>query len=65
MMIVTMRAHRGWGPVGNIVYYIFTDATPRMPATMMMLAHVPLEEQLAPTPVAVDLSNLRMESLFL
>ena len=54
-MVVTMIAHRGWGPDGKTVYYIVTDATPEMPATMMGAVHVPLEEQLASTPVAVDL----------
>jgi hypothetical protein len=54
-MVVTMVAHRGWGPDGKTVYYIVTDATPEMPATMMGAVHVPLEEQLASTPVAVDL----------
>jgi hypothetical protein len=54
-MVVTMVAHRGWGPDGKTVYYIVTDATPEMPATMMGAVHTPLEEQLASTPVAVDL----------
>jgi hypothetical protein len=54
-MVVTMVAHRGWGPDGKTVYYIVTDATPKMPADMMGVAHVPLEEQLVRTPVAVDL----------
>jgi hypothetical protein len=54
-MVVTMVAHRGWGPDGKSIYYIVTDATPEMPATMMGVANVPLEEQLATAPVAVDL----------
>lgn len=54
-MVVTMVAHRGWGPDGKTVYYIVTDATPEMPANMMGVASVPLDEQLAATPVAVDL----------
>jgi hypothetical protein len=54
-MVVTMVAHRGWGPDGKSIYYIVTDATPEMPATMMGVANVPLEEQLTKTPVAVDL----------
>jgi hypothetical protein len=54
-MVVTMVAHRGWGPDGKTVYYIVTDATPEMPATMMGAVHTPLEEQLASTSVAVDL----------
>ena len=54
-MVVTMVAHRGWGPDGKSIYYIVTDATPEMPAIMMGVANVPLEEQLATAPVAVDL----------
>jgi hypothetical protein len=54
-MVVTMVAHRGWGPDGKSIYYIVTDATPEMPATMMGVTNVPLEEQLATAPVAVDL----------
>jgi hypothetical protein len=54
-MVVTMIAHRGWGPDGKSIYYIVTDATPEMPATMMGVSSVPLEEQLASSPVAVDL----------
>jgi hypothetical protein len=54
-MAVTMVAHRGWGPDGKSIYYIVTDATPEMPATMMGVSSVPLEEKLASTPVAVDL----------
>jgi hypothetical protein len=54
-MAVTMVAHRGWGPDGKSIYYIVTDATPEMPATMMGVTSVPLEEKLASTPVAVDL----------
>jgi hypothetical protein len=54
-MVVTVVAHRGWGPDGKSIYYIVTDATPEMPATMMGVANVPLEEQLTKTPVAVDL----------
>jgi hypothetical protein len=54
-MVVTMVAHRGWGPDGKTIYYIVTDATPDMPATMMGVSHVPLEEQLIGTPVAPGL----------
>ena len=54
-MVVTMVAHRGWGPDGKTVYYIVTDATPKMPADMMGVAHVPAEEKLASTPVTIDL----------
>ena len=54
-MIVTMVAHRGWGPDGKTIYYIVTDATPDMPANMMGVSHVAAHEQLVGTPVAVDL----------
>lgn len=54
-MIVTMVAHRGWGPDGKSVYYIVTDATPEMPAAMMGVTSVPFDEKLATTPVAVNL----------
>lgn len=54
-MIVTMVAHRGWGPDGKTIYYIVTDATPDMPANMMGVSYVPASEQLVETPVAVDL----------
>ena len=54
-MVVTMVAHRGWGPDGRTVYYIVTDATPKSPADMMGVTYVPAEENLASTPLAVDL----------
>ena len=54
-LVVTMIAHRGWGPDGRTVYYIVTDATPKIPADMMGVANVPSNEKLASTPVAVDL----------
>lgn len=54
-MIVTMVAHRGWGPDGKSVYYVVTDATPEMPAAMMGVTSVPFDEKLAITPVAVNL----------
>ena len=54
-MIVTMVAHRGWGPDGRSIYYIVTDATPEIPAGMMGVSSVPLDEKLASSPVAVDL----------
>ena len=54
-MVVTMVAHRGWGPDGRTVYYIVSDATPKMPADMMGVAYVPSNEKLASTSVTVDL----------
>jgi hypothetical protein len=58
-MVVTMVAHRGWGPDGRTVYYIVTDATPKMPADMMGVSYVPAEEKLASTPIAVDLFQFK------
>jgi hypothetical protein len=54
-MIVTMVAHRGWGPDGRTIYYIVTDATPEMPANMMGVSFVKKDEKLAGSPAAVDL----------
>ena len=54
-MIVTMIAHRGFGPNGKTIYYIVTDATPEMPAAMMGVTSVSFNEKLIGTPVAVDL----------
>ncbi len=54
-MVVTMVAHRGFGPDGKTIYYIVADATPEMPASMMGVTSVPIDEKLAGTPVAVDL----------
>jgi len=58
-MLVTMVAHRGYGPDGKTIYYIVTDATPEMPASMMGVNSVPLDEQLAGSPVAVDLFQFK------
>lgn len=54
-MTVTMVAHRGWGPDGKSIYYVVTDAAPEMPASMMGVNSVPLNEKLSTTPVVVDL----------
>ena len=54
-MVVTMVAHRGWGPDGKTIYYIVTDATPEMPANMMGVPHVPADGQLVGTPAAPNL----------
>jgi hypothetical protein len=53
-MIVTMVAHRGWGPDGSTIYYIVTDAAPKMPADMMGVPFVEKDSQLVGK-VAVDL----------
>ncbi|CAN5653657.1 hypothetical protein BH18THE1_BH18THE1_08720 [soil metagenome] len=58
-MVVTMVAHRGYGPDGKTIYYIVTDATPEMPATMMGVTSVPVDEKLAGAPVAVDLFQFK------
>lgn len=54
-MIVTMVAHRGYGPDGKTIYYIVTDATPKIPADMMGVPFVESDEKLISTGVAVDL----------
>jgi hypothetical protein len=54
-MIVTMVAHRGFGPDGKTIYYIVADATPEMPAAMMGVTLVPLDEKLASSPAALSL----------
>jgi hypothetical protein len=54
-MIVTMVAHRGWGPDGKTIYYVVTDATPEMPANMMGVPHVPADQQLVGTAAAPSL----------
>ncbi len=54
-MTVTFVAHRGWGPDGRTIYYIVTDATPEMPATMMGVASSPTSAALIANSAAVDL----------
>ncbi len=54
-MTVTFVAHRGWGPDGRTIYYIVTDATPEMPATMMGVASSPRSTKLIANSAAVDL----------
>jgi hypothetical protein len=58
-MIVTMVAHRGFGPDGKTIYYVVADATPEMPAAMMGVTSVPFDEKLVGTPVAVDLFQFK------
>ncbi|MDR4492027.1 MAG: hypothetical protein R2685_14190 [Candidatus Nitrosocosmicus sp.] len=57
-MIVTMVAHRGWGPDGSTIYYIVTDAAPKMPADMMGVPFVEADSQLVGKG-AVDLFQFR------
>ncbi len=54
-MTVTFVAHRGWGPNGNTIYYIVTDATPSGPAELMGVANSPTSANLIANPAAVDL----------
>jgi hypothetical protein len=54
-MVVTMIAHRGFGPDGKTIYYIVADATPEMPAAMMGVTLAPLDEKLLSSAAVVDL----------
>lgn len=54
-MTVTFIAHRGWGPNGNTIYYIVTDATPKGPAEMMGVVNSPSSANLIANSAAVDL----------
>ena len=54
-MTVTFVAHRGWGPNGETIYYIVTDATPSKPAELMGVANSPTSANLISNPAAVDL----------
>lgn len=54
-MTVTFIAHRGWGPNGETIYYIVTDATPSAPAEMMGVTNAPTSANLITNAAAVDL----------
>ncbi len=54
-MTVTFIAHRGWGPNGETIYYIVTDATPTGPAEMMGVVDSPTSANLIANSAAVDL----------
>ena len=54
-MTVTFIAHRGWGPDGESIYYIVTDATPSGPAEMMGVIDAPTSASLIANSAAVDL----------
>ncbi len=54
-MVVTMVAHRGFGPDGKTIYYIVADATPQMPADMMGVTFASLDEKLLSSAAVVDL----------
>jgi len=54
-MIVTMIAHRGFGPDGRAIYYIVADSTPADPAMMMGVTFAPNDAKLISSPAVVDL----------
>lgn len=54
-MTVTFVAHRGWGPDGQTIYYIVTDATPTGPANNMGVVDAPSIAALITNQAAVDL----------
>ncbi len=54
-MTVTFVAHRGWGPNGETIYYIVTDATPTPAADMMGVVDTPTSASLIANAAAVDL----------
>jgi len=54
-MTVTFVAHKGWGPDGDTIYYIVTDATPEMPAEMMGVVSSPTSANLIANSAAADL----------
>lgn len=58
-MTVTFIAHRGWGPDGQTIYYIVTDATPSGPAGMMGVVSTSTSAALIANPAAVDLFQFK------
>ncbi len=58
-MTVTFIAHRGWGPDGQTIYYIVTDATPTGPAEMMGVVDSPTSANLIASSAAVDLFQFK------
>ena len=58
-MSVTFIAHRGWGPQGQTIYYIVTDATPSGPAEMMGVVDSPSSANLISSAAAVDLFQFK------
>jgi len=58
-MTVTFIAHRGWGPNGQTIYYIVTDATPTGPAEMMGVVDSPTSANLIASSAAVDLFQFK------
>ncbi|MCV0430819.1 hypothetical protein [Nitrosopumilus sp.] len=58
-MTVTFVAHRGWGPDGQTIYYIVTDATPSGPAESMGVVSSPSSASLITNSGAVDLFQFK------
>ena len=58
-MTVTFVAHRGWGPNGETIYYIVTDATPSGPAETMGVTSSPVLSNLIANSGAVDLFQFK------
>jgi hypothetical protein len=58
-MTVTFVAHRGWGPKGETIYYIITDATPSGPAKSMGVVSSPSLSGLIASSGAVDLFQFK------
>lgn len=58
-LTVTFVAHRGWGPQGQTIYYIVTDATPAGPAETMGVVSSPKSANLIARAGAVDLFQFK------
>jgi hypothetical protein len=56
-MIVTIVAHRGWGQDGKTAYYIATDASPKIPADMIRVPYVQLDEKFRGIPIVANCSR--------
>ena len=54
-MIVTMVAHRGFGPDGRTIYYVVADSTPADPAMMMGVTFSPTDAKLISSAAVIDL----------
>ncbi len=58
-MTVTFVAHRAWGPDGQTIYYIVTDATPSSAAEIMGIPFSPAYENLITNSSAADLFQFK------
>jgi hypothetical protein len=52
---VTFMAHRGWGPNGQTIYYIVTEAIPEGPAKMLGVTNIPTSTAFIKSPAASGL----------